>query len=141
MDGHFDHFVTDGDKAHVGKHLLIDLWGIKDVDSDQMCDMFTLACKDAGATVLFTHSHDFGEGCGTTGVIILAESHLSWHHYPECAFIAIDIFVCGQTDPSLALKRIKAFFEPLESDINLMHRGSISDRASYVEKCKAKGIL
>jgi S-adenosylmethionine decarboxylase len=85
--------------------------------------MFEAACKDAGATVLFTKTHKFGEEGGTTGVVILAESHCSWHHYPESQSIMIDIFTCGDTNPSLALPRILEYFKPRLQNCQCIVRG------------------
>jgi S-adenosylmethionine decarboxylase len=45
--------------------------------------------------VLFSHFHAFGEGQGVTGVVLLAESHITIHTWPECGFAAADIFMCG----------------------------------------------
>jgi S-adenosylmethionine decarboxylase len=109
----FAHFICDANEIYVGNHLIADLWGITNHhDQTSIMDTFTDACKDAGATVLFSHCHPFGPDSGTTGVIVLAESHLSWHHYPEVNMISIDIFMCGTANPSLAMKRIKDFWMP-----------------------------
>jgi len=45
--------------------------------------------------VLDVRLHHFGEGHGVTGVVLLAESHISIHTWPEHALAAVDIFVCG----------------------------------------------
>jgi S-adenosylmethionine decarboxylase len=59
------------------------------------------------ARVLFSHFHAFGEGQGVTGVVLLAESHITIHTWPECGFAAADIFMCGSAQPELALALIK----------------------------------
>lgn len=125
---HFNHFIQTDDIVYVGNHLIIDLWGIKNYfDSKTITDLFVQSCRDAGATVLFSHCHPFGENCGTTGVIVLAESHLSWHHYPEVHMISIDIFMCGSADPNRAMKRIRQFWEPNYEDVNILRRGVVEN--------------
>jgi len=55
-----------------------------------------------GATIVCTHSHRY-EPHGVSVVIILAESHLSLHTWPEFKLASVDIFVCNpRTDPNLA---------------------------------------
>lgn len=58
----------------------------------------------AGATVIGLYLHHFGPGQGVTGVVLLAESHMSIHSWPEHGYAAIDIFLCGRRhDPAAAL--------------------------------------
>jgi len=47
--------------------------------------------------------HNFGEGSGVTGVVLLAESHISIHTWPELKYAAVDIFMCGACDPQRAI--------------------------------------
>lgn len=125
---HFAHFIRDTDAIYVGNHLIADLWGIENhFDPTIIKSVFIDACVDAGATVLFSHCHPFGPDCGTTGVIVLAESHLSWHHYPEVNMISIDIFMCGSANPSRAMPRIEEFWTPSHIDMRMIKRGCVSD--------------
>jgi S-adenosylmethionine decarboxylase len=122
----FEHFIRDGNEIYVGKHLIADMWGITNHSNGTLIkDSFITACLDSGATVLFSHQHIFGEDCGTTGVIVLAESHLSWHHYDEVNMISIDIFMCGKADPRKALPRIIEFWKPSHTDIRIIKRGIV----------------
>lgn len=122
----FEHFIKEGPEIYVGNHLIVDLWGIENHQChDSILDCFAKSCEDAGATVLFKHCHPFGEGCGTTGVIVLSESHCSWHHYPEVNLITIDAFMCGTANPLLTLPRIKAFWKPHHVDTQLLKRGTV----------------
>lgn len=121
---YLQHFIHEGQEVYVGNHLIADLWGIENhFDTVEILECFGNSCVDAGATVLFKHCHPFGEGCGTTGVIVLSESHASWHHYPEVNMIAIDIFMCGTANPMLALPRIKQFWKPKIIELNDIKRG------------------
>ncbi len=81
-----------------GNHALLDLYGC---DAALLADVVALqallqrAADAAGATTLAAHFHHFGDGMGVTGVLLLAESHLSIHTWPEHGFAALDVFLCG----------------------------------------------
>lgn len=111
----------------LGKHLILDLWG--EVDSfpfwsmDSAAEMFVEAVKQAGATVLTQRWHHFGEGCGYTGVVVLAESHISVHTWPEKGFAAVDIFMCGDCDPADTIKPILDFYKATQALDKYLNRG------------------
>lgn len=64
------------------------------------------AAQLAGATVLFSHAHSFGEGQGIAGVVLLSESHLTFHTWPEHGSACLDAFMCGSCTPEKALSHI-----------------------------------
>ena len=82
------------------------------------------ACIATGATVLFHYAHPF-DGNGSSGAVILAESHGTWHQWPENNYIAIDIFVCGNCDPTLAIPVLEELFQPTRIETKLEKRGSL----------------
>ncbi|HEY6450350.1 MAG TPA: adenosylmethionine decarboxylase, partial [Candidatus Cybelea sp.] len=74
--------------------LLSDITGI--------AAMMNAAAKAAGATIMESAFHRF-EPQGVSGTVILAESHLSIHTWPEMGYAAMDFYTCGDhTDPWLA---------------------------------------
>jgi len=83
----------------LGKHLLLEL---KDCDREVLNDLSFLkglllaAAKEAGATVLGESFHQFNPR-GVSGVVIITESHLFIHTWPEHGYAAVDIFTCGNT--------------------------------------------
>jgi len=85
-----------------GLHLIGDLYGCL-CDSRLMLDATYLEnfCKEcvaaAGLTSVGTLFHSFGEGGGVTGVVVLAESHLSIHTWPESGYVTLDVYVCNYT--------------------------------------------
>lgn len=85
----------------LGQHALLDLYDC-DVgilgDVVQLQNALLTAAQSVQATVLFQHFHHFGEGAGVTGVLLLAESHISIHTWTEYAAAAVDMFVCGGAD-------------------------------------------
>ncbi len=109
-----------------GLHILADLWGI---ETNLLCDSTAIesillkAAKAACATVLQTHLHSFGKDQGVTGVLLLAESHISIHTWPETQFAAIDIFICGKGLAEAALKVIKEGFSSQREQVHRIQRG------------------
>lgn len=108
-----------------GTHLLADLGGIA---ADKLCDcaamerLLRAAAHAAGARVLHSHFHGFGAGLGVTGVVLLAESHISIHTWPEAGFAAADIFMCGSAQPELALAIIAEALQPQSRAVHLARR-------------------
>ena len=70
------------------------------------------AAEAANATILHSHFHHFGPDGGVCGVVVLAESHISIHTWPERDFAAVDIFMCGACDPYRSLPVLQAAFPP-----------------------------
>lgn len=84
-----------------------------------------LAAKEAGATVLDVHVHEFGEGFGNTGVALLAESHISVHTWPENGYAAFDIFMCGdKADLDRAIELITGADEDGKHSVQVLPRGA-----------------
>jgi len=83
----------------LGKHLLLEL---KDCDKEVLNDISFLrsalltAASECGATVLGESFHQFSPQ-GVSGVVIIAESHLFIHTWPEYGYAAADIFTCGNS--------------------------------------------
>jgi S-adenosylmethionine decarboxylase len=83
----------------LGRHLLIDL---QDCNKEALNDLSFLrdamvsAAIDCGAVVLGESFHRFSPQ-GVSGVVVIAESHLSIHTWPEYGYAAVDIFTCGTT--------------------------------------------
>jgi S-adenosylmethionine decarboxylase len=110
-----------------GTHLLADLGGIaadKLSDCDCIERLLRGAAQAAGARVLHSHFHGFGAGMGVTGVVLLAESHISIHTWPEAGFAAADIFMCGSAQPELALTIITAALQPHSHTLHTIRRAA-----------------
>ncbi len=83
----------------LGKHLLLEL---KDCNKEVLNDLSYLkdtllaAASECGATVLGESFHQFNPQ-GVSGVVVIAESHLFIHTWPEYGYAAADIFTCGNS--------------------------------------------
>lgn len=109
-----------------GRHLIVDYWGVDTsrlTNTEEVDGVFRESAVASGATVLSSHFHHFGEGCGITGVVVLSESHMSIHTWPERNYCAVDIFMCGSCDPRNALKVLDHYFEGNYSKTQLIERG------------------
>lgn len=110
----------------VGLHLLADLNGVV---PDLLCQVDFIehslqdAVRESGATAIFSQFHQFGVGQGVTGVILLQESHISIHTWPEHGFAAVDVFMCGSCQPQRAIEVLCAAFSPVSIDIREVTRG------------------
>lgn len=113
--------------AHLplGTHLLADLSGIAP-ERLRDCAALERLLRDAAvaacAQVLHGHFHSFGPGQGVTGVLLLAESHISLHTWPEVGFAAVDIFMCGAARPQLALDVIKEALQATQCQLQSVRR-------------------
>lgn len=91
----------------LGRHLLLEL---KDCNAEVLNDLDLLksclrdAAQKIGATVVNECFHEFSPH-GISGVLVISESHLCIHTWPEYGYAAVDIFTCGDsTKPELAVK-------------------------------------
>ena len=98
-----------------GRHVAVDTWGVqfeKLNDTDWLQAQMVEAAEASGATVLSVQARQF-EPQGSTVLVMLSESHLSIHTYPERGFAAIDCYTCGETvDPQLAIDHMVAVLKP-----------------------------
>jgi S-adenosylmethionine decarboxylase len=108
----------------VGRHLIVDLHGASRLDDLALMDSTLRRCvQEAGATLLHIHLHHFQAHGGISGVAVLAESHISVHTWPEAAYAAFDVFMCGAADPQRAVAVLQAVFEPRDMQLHTITRG------------------
>ena len=111
---------------HLGKHLIVDLFGGANLNSPKMIEKAlresVKACK---ATLLEVKIRTFVPQ-GVSGFAMIAESHISIHTWPENKYAAIDIFTCGtRVDPYKALPVFKKYFKPKNMEVIDLKRGTI----------------
>jgi len=102
----------------LGKHILADLYNCETRllnDIDYIRNIMLEAAIQANCTIVSEHFHEFSPW-GISGVIVIQESHLTIHIWPEYAYAAIDLFTCGESaQPWKAFNYLK---QKLESDKN-----------------------
>jgi S-adenosylmethionine decarboxylase len=122
-----DYFVEKDGVKFAGMHLLVDLWGACNLcDPDHIDRALREAAGAAGATILHGHFHHFTPNGGVSGVLVLAESHISIHTWPERDFAAIDIFMCGACDPYDGVPALEAAFQPTSIKLDEQRRGKVT---------------
>ncbi len=106
-----------------GVHLLVDIRDAENLDNiSEIENMLKQAALDAGATVLHSYMHQF-EPHGVSGVVVLSESHISIHTWPERNYAAVDVFMCGDCDPYDSIARMKDYFKTQNISISEVRRG------------------
>lgn len=119
-----DHFVERDGVQFAGTHLIIDFWGAKKLDDLRLMESVLRQCViQCEATLLHIHLHHFTPNGGISGVVVLAESHISVHTWPERDFAAFDIFMCGNARPEEAISVLKRAFTPRMMNITENLRG------------------
>jgi len=122
-----DYFVERDGVRFAGMHLLVDLWEATRLDDPAEIDAALRAgAEAAGATILHGHFHHFTPNGGVSGVLVLAESHISIHTWPERGYAAIDIFMCGACDPYRALPSLIEAFRAGRVEVSEQRRGVIA---------------
>jgi len=113
----------------LGKHSLIEFYDCSNEklnNPDFLKDILSKAAIEAGAEIVETVFHTFSPH-GVTGVIIIAESHLSIHTWPEYGYAAVDIFTCGDLiDNMKGLEIIKDALQCGHYSIVEMRRGILN---------------
>ncbi|KOY13877.1 adenosylmethionine decarboxylase [Paenibacillus xylanivorans] len=109
-----------------GRHVAVDVWGV-DFDllnsAEYLQVQLVEAAEACGATVMSVQSKQF-EPQGATVLVLLSESHLSIHTYPERGFAAIDCYTCGETvDPQLAIDYLVSVLKPEKTYAKKLVRG------------------
>lgn len=123
-DDRLDFFVKKDGLEFAGIHLLIDLAGATNLDDLETVEAaLRQSAITAGATILNVDLHHFQPNGGISGVVVLSESHISIHTWPERNFAALDIFMCGDCNPYKAIPVLKRAFSPANVNLTEHRRG------------------
>jgi S-adenosylmethionine decarboxylase len=95
-------------------------------DLNKVKDALVSAAKEAKATIIDVSFHEFNP-FGISGMVVIAESHLSVHTWPEYSYAAVDIFTCGDIiKPEVAAQYLIRRFESKTPSVVEMKRGILS---------------
>ena len=130
-DASLDLFTEKDGLCFAGTHLILDCWGASRLnDLEHIEQALRDAIDIAGATLLHIHLHYFTPNGGVSGVAVLAESHISIHTWPERDYAALDIFMCGDTQPEKTIAVFKEAFQTSSITISKHLRGVLPDLSS-----------
>ena len=113
----------------LGRHILVEFNGCcPDILNDVAVieESMVTAARNAGATVIQSTFHHFSP-FGVYGVVVIQESHLAIHTWPEYGYAAVDLFTCGESvDPWVSFDHLKVAFKAANHSSIEMYRGSLS---------------
>jgi len=117
----------------LGSHLIVEYYGCNPKilnDLHSIKNHLLIAADKIGATVIDEKFHQFSPQ-GVSGAVILAESHISIHTWPEYGYAAMDFFTCGvKCDPYQGFTYLKQVFESKLEEVKDLVRG-LPDDHSY----------
>jgi S-adenosylmethionine decarboxylase len=110
-------------KVTTGHHAIIDIYNVKP-ELANSATIWTGICKKAAiaskTTILHSYVHKFNPH-GVSGIIVISESHISFHTFPEKHFVALDFYTCGEYKNFLkGLEVIYQEVEKLDKDIEVV---------------------
>ncbi|HDM70392.1 MAG TPA: S-adenosylmethionine decarboxylase proenzyme [Thermotogales bacterium] len=127
----------------LGRHLLAEFY---DCDSNILRDLEMIreylkkAAEVANATIVNWTFHQFSPQ-GVSGVVVIAESHLAIHTWPEYRYAAVDLFTCGEdVDPWRAFDFLKEKLKAKRTDVKEELRGRYSD-IGIGDESKSKEVM
>jgi len=113
-------------KMAVGIHIIADMYGVDPAvlaRVERMKDIFEGAVKFAKLSKISSDYYQFRPE-GASGIVLIAESHLSFHTWPEYGLVTLDIYTCGDPKQAeLAYEYIKERLNPSRVDVVRMERG------------------
>jgi len=117
-------WVKTKNQKYAGIHLLAEFWGGKIIENPKEIEKILItAAKKSGNTPLEVTIHKFSPQ-GISGAVLLAESHISIHSWPELNYLAVDIFTCGKkVKPEIAIRVLRQHFQPKKVRIIKIKRG------------------
>ncbi|HNX23844.1 MAG TPA: adenosylmethionine decarboxylase [Spirochaetota bacterium] len=119
---------------YLGRHFLAEFYNCSSEilnDETSIADIMTKAVEVSKATIIKPFFHKFSPH-GISGVIVIAESHLAIHTWPEFSFAAVDLFSCGDFDFTEALRFIRDNLTAEKYSILSIKRGINVDSTSNI---------
>ncbi len=113
----------------LGRHLIVELYGCDQAllnDATELEETMAAAARRAKATIVGASFHTFNPH-GISGFIVIAESHLAVHTWPEYGFASLDIFTCGEeVDPWEVYNYLIESFRAENASVVEMRRGFLN---------------
>ena len=126
--------MTNNENTALGRHILVEFFGCS---SEILNDVPTIetsmveAAKEALSTVINSTFHHFSP-YGVSGVVVIQESHLAIHTWPEFGFAAVDVFTCGDcVDPWKSCNYITKKFQAQNMTAREISRGDFPGKVAH----------
>ena len=123
------------EKVNLGQHVLAEFF---ECDSNVLNNLDKVekymidAALECGATIVQKCFHMFNP-YGVSGVVIISESHLAIHTWPELGYAAVDLFTCGdKCDPKISYEFLKEKFNSRKATFTELKRGIIDEETMKV---------
>ena len=112
-----------------GTHIIANLYGCVGNLDNLKSELFAAKCEQVGFTVVGQAVYQF-EPQGTTLAVLLAESHLTIHTWPELGTVAMDLYTCNHTKDNTQATLdlydiIRAYFQPETTEFQVIERGDL----------------
>lgn len=121
----------------MGRQIIAELWecNVDILNNIELIErIFVDAALEAGAEIREVAFHQFAPH-GVSGVVIISESHLTIHSFPEQAYASIDVYTCGdKVDPAVAVNYIAKALESKISEKMEIPRGMGPVKAQAFQK-------
>jgi S-adenosylmethionine decarboxylase len=128
---------------NLGRHLLAEFFECTPnvLNNNALVEqLMTEAAVACGATIVQSCFHHFNP-YGVSGVIVIAESHLTIHTWPEYGYASVDLYTCGdQCDPALAFNYLQDKFEAHESNYIEFARGLMNAKTGKMMRHPAQQV-
>ncbi len=118
----------------LGHHLLAEFYDCESgalKDPEQIERLMNEAARLSGATVVQSVFHMFSPH-GVSGVVVVEESHLAVHTWPEYGYAAVDYFSCGEVDCDAAVRHLAEHLLPTRVETKEVPRGVIEGREAHL---------
>jgi S-adenosylmethionine decarboxylase len=115
----------------LGRHVVAEIYGCRFSvlnDVEEVQDIMVKAALEAGAEVRELVFHKFSPQ-GVSGVVVISESHLAIHTWPELGYAAVDVFTCGEkVNPWDACNYLAEKFGADYIDASELKRGHVTEQ-------------
>lgn len=118
----------------LGRQILVEFY---DCDKEVLKDEYLIreimieAVRKSRATIVTDTFHTFSP-FGVSGVVVIAESHVAIHTWPEHGYAAVDVFTCGETiDPWVIQKYLEEHFRSGNASSMELKRGLFPEKRAF----------
>ena len=131
-------FEQDGvEEVNLGQHVLAEFFECDPniLNSIDKVEKYLVdAALECGATIVQKCFHMFNP-YGVSGVVIISESHLAIHTWPELGYAAVDLFTCGdKCDPKISYEFLKKKFHCQNATFTELKRGILNKNTMKVSE-------